>query len=480
MLFQDGVVLCAFSTSTTPIVSPLAGMTLNESRALLLQDEIRIALRELVALREGEFEFTLTSEPPTHFEGMDISRFVVAGGVDPQALMLELARELDTARKDSTSLLESAEELAKHIESEPSATSAPQLIERPDITVLLVDDEPKVLDVVGAELKRSGCCVIAAGSAAEALEQLKNLVDSETAAILVTDVAMPSSGGDSFQGGFEVVEKLKELTEGHGLAMLITESLSSEARARARKLGVRKVAFKPALTKLDDDEYVADLESFTKILVHELHELVEHADRSAAKPNVPELKDDLMFDFLKTMTEQLKNPNQNIARMVLRVGTKHCERTVLFTVKGPRAHAFAAIWKSVSTKSATEAVKGLAFELQNVYPFAEVVYSRSSASGSHEANALPSGFDRGRSTAYELLPILNNNEVVSVVFCDNPNSGGPIGNLAGLALFLTQAGMAMENAALHKKLRSVEDRYSLENQGPLTEEHIRFVRNRRS
>ena len=73
VLFQDGVVLCAFSTSTTPIVSPLAGMTLNESRALLLQDEIRIALRELVALREGQFEFTLTTEPPTHFEGMDIS-----------------------------------------------------------------------------------------------------------------------------------------------------------------------------------------------------------------------------------------------------------------------------------------------------------------------------------------------------------------------------------------------------------------------
>ena len=163
VLFQDGVVLCAFSTSTTPIVSPLAGMTLNESRALLLQDEIRIALRELVALREGQFEFTLTTEPPTHFEGMDISHFIVAGGVDPQALMLELARELDTARQDSTSLLESAEEIAKHIDSENNTANVPQCIERPDITVLLVDDEPKVLDIVGTELKRSGCRVIPAG-----------------------------------------------------------------------------------------------------------------------------------------------------------------------------------------------------------------------------------------------------------------------------------------------------------------------------
>ena len=480
VLFQDGVVLCAFSTSTTPIVSPLAGMTLNESRALLLQDEIRIALRELVALREGQFEFTLTTEPPTHFEGMDISRFIVAGGVDPQALMLELARELDTARKDGTSLLESAEEIAKHIDSENNTANVPQCIERPDITVLLVDDEPKVLDIVGTELKRSGCRVIPAGSAAEGLEQLKTLVDSEVAAVLVTDVAMPSSRGDSFEGGFEVVAKLEELTNGSGLTMLITESLSPEARARARKLGVRKVAFKPALTKLDDDEYVADLESFTKILVHELYELVAQADSSAAGPSAPVRNDELMFDFLKTMTEQLKNPNQSIARMVLRVGAQHCERTVLFTVKGPRAHAFAAFRKGSSTKAATETVKGLGFELQTVHPFAEVVYSRTGASGSYDANALPSGFDRGRAKVYELLPILNNNEVVSVVLCDNPNSGGPLGNFAGLALFLTQAGMAMENAALHKKLRTVEDRYSLENQGPLTQEHDRAVRDRQS
>ena len=478
VLFQDGIILCAFSTST-PIVSPLAGMTLNESRALLLQDEIRIALRELVALREGQFEFTLTSEPPTYFEGMDVSGFLVAGGVDPQTLILELARELDTARKDSTSLLEPAEEVTKYVERERKTERTPQLIEHPDITVLLVDDEPKVLDIVGTELKRSGCCVLTAGSAAEALERLGTLVASETPAVLVTDVAMPSSGGDSFEGGFEVVEKLKELTEGRGLAMVMTESLSSEARARARKLGVRKVAFKPALAKLDTDEYVADLESFTKMLAHELNELVAREDADSAEPKAPELNHDVILDFLKTMTDQLAKPKQGIARMVLRVGTKCCERTVLFIVKGPRARAFAAVRRGRPAKGATEEVKDLAFELQDVHPFAEVVYSRSRASGSHDAHPLPSGFDRGHAKVYELLPILSNHEVVSIVLCDNPNSGRPTGNLSGLALFLTQMGMAMENAALHKKLSSFEGEYSLENQGPLTQKHIPAIRDRK-
>ncbi len=479
-MFQDGVVLCAFSTSTTPIVSPLAGMTLNESRALLLQDEIRIALRELVALREGQFEFTLTTEPPTHFEGMDISHFIVTGGVDPQALMLELARELDTARQDSTSLLESAEEIAKHIDSENNTAKVPQCIERPDITVLLVDDEPKVLDIVGTELKRSGCRVIPAGSAAEGLEQLKTLVDSEVAAVLVTDVAMPSSGGDSFEGGFEVVAKLEELTDGSGLAMLITESLSPEARARARKLGVRKVAFKPALTKLDDDEYVADLESFTKILVHELYELVAQADSSAAGPQRSRSQRRAHVRFFEDHDGAAQEPESEHredgaprGRPTLRAyGAIHCKR--------PSSARFRGLPKRQLDQSRYRGCEGLGLRAANRHPFAEVVYSRTGASGSYDANALPSGFDRGRAKVYELLPILNNNEVVSVVLCDNPNSGGPLGNFAGLALFLTQAGMAMENAALHKKLRTVEDRYSLENQGPLTQKHNRAVRDRQS
>ena len=69
--------------------------------------------------------------------------------------------------------------------------------------------------------------------------------------------------------------------------MLITESLSSEARARARKLGVHKVAFKPALTKLDDDEYASDLESFTRIPVHELHSSWQVRTKARTSPALP-------------------------------------------------------------------------------------------------------------------------------------------------------------------------------------------------
>jgi CheY-like chemotaxis protein len=468
VLFRDGVVLCALSSSTTPILSPMAGRTLDESRALLLEDEVRIALRELVALREGRFEFVLSNEPPTHFEGMDVRKFLLTDGVDPQALMLELARELDNERKDSSSLLESPDGLDSPLAPEDEPVPSPPALTSRGVSVVLADDEPQVLEAVRAELEDAGCSVAAALGAQEAIELVGKLVQSRQAMVLVTDLAMPSSNGDSFEGGFEIIEHLKELNP-QIPAMVMTESLSPEARERARTLGVRKVAFKPALTKLDAAEYTADLRSLANVVRREIASLMVVAKHVDPTPPVPELNHDVMFNFLQTMTEQLTRPTNGIARMILRVGSKYCERVVLFLVKGPRAKGLAAIHRGQPTKLATETAREMVFDVQHVRPFAEVVYSHALTAQSHETSPLPL-FNAGSATEYVLLPLLHNREVLSILLCDNPNSGRPLGNLSGLALFLTQAGMAMENASLHQKLRSFETQFSVDNQGPLTQE----------
>jgi len=468
ILFKDGVVLFAFSSSTTPIVAPLAGRTLDESRALLLGDEIRVALRELVSLREGSFEFQMSRETPTHFEGMDVRKFLVTEGVDPQELMLELARELDNARNESSSLLESAKPAPKPRESPSPAALKPPLSEKA-VTILLVDDESQVLEIVGDELQRAGGTVETAESAGEAIERLGTLLSSDTSIALVTDVAMPSSSGDSFEGGFEIIARLKELRS-DATAMLMTESLSPAARERARKLGVRKVAFKPALTKLDADEYESDLRSFAGVLIHELDALLDGDGGGGGGVSVPDLNHDVIFDFLRTMTEQLNRPSNGIARMILRVGSKYCERVVLFLIKGQTAKGLAGLRLGRAAKQSTEHARTLSIDLQEFRPFAEVVYSRARVKVSYETESLPPGIDADRAREGLLLPLLHNHEVLSILLCDNPNTGEPLGNLSGLSLFLSQAGMAMENASLHRKLRSFENRFSLEDQGPLTQD----------
>jgi hypothetical protein len=122
-------------------------------------------------------------------------------------------------------------------------------------------------------------------------------------------------------------------------------------------------------------------------------------------------------------------------------------------------------------------VRAIAFELQHVQPFAEVVYSRSPVRVTEGREPVVSPLDPGRSREQALFPLLHNHEVLAVLYCDNPTTGAPLSKLTGLSLFLVQAGMALENASLHRKLHSMENRYSLEDQGPLTEELTPIVRN---
>lgn len=59
-------------------------------------------------------------------------------------------------------------------------------------TVLLVDDDEDVLDVIAGMLEDLGCNVIRASSGAEALELLES---NDQISILITDINMPGMDG---------------------------------------------------------------------------------------------------------------------------------------------------------------------------------------------------------------------------------------------------------------------------------------------
>jgi two-component system cell cycle response regulator CpdR len=59
-------------------------------------------------------------------------------------------------------------------------------------TVLVVDDDPAVLEVIAGMPEDLGCDVVTAASGLEALEQLGR---DERIAILITDINMPSMDG---------------------------------------------------------------------------------------------------------------------------------------------------------------------------------------------------------------------------------------------------------------------------------------------
>ncbi|MGH9390706.1 MAG: response regulator, partial [Vicinamibacteria bacterium] len=419
----------------------LAGKPLDPAGQAYLESQIRISLRELVALREGRFEFRLCQTLPVQWGGLDASCFLMGDGVDPQEILLGLAREIDEARRDTARLLETSDAHDAVVPGAASSDEGPPgdvSLAEAGLTVLVVDDEPLVVQIVSQELDDAGCVVESASGTEEACDLISILLSrASSSLVVVTDAGMPTSTGDGFDGGLEVIERLRSLGGLGGLpgttpVLLMAESLSEDARARARRLGVQKIAFKPTLTKLDPEEYGADLRSFARALRRELSDIaLVSRDRPASPPEEPNLNHEAIFDFLKTMTDQLAAPAHGITRMILRVASKYVERAVLFLVKDGRASGLAGAHHGRPTAEVVDEVRKIAFELQRVQPFAEVVYSRGPVRVTEGREPSVTALDPGRSREQALCPLLHNHEVLAILYCDNPTTGAPLSKLTG-------------------------------------------------
>ena len=72
-----------------------------------------------------------------------------------------------------------------------------------DITILLVDDEPDILEIVGYSLKKEGYTVVKAENGLEGLEKAKKHKPN----LIIMDVMMPA------MDGIEACEKIREIPE---------------------------------------------------------------------------------------------------------------------------------------------------------------------------------------------------------------------------------------------------------------------------
>jgi len=191
IVFDAGFVVCAFNPRTPPL-DPRAAALPPAKRDMLLKGRIEMALQELIRLRDGEFNFSLTDRTPTFVAGRDVAGELLSEGINAQALLLDLARGMDEDRRDSSAAL--AVSFAEPPPPEPpplpkkprpgaeptaapagptstmpitpamraaaTASAAPR--GAPPKTVLLVDDEDEVRRILGEHFGRGGYSVVEA------------------------------------------------------------------------------------------------------------------------------------------------------------------------------------------------------------------------------------------------------------------------------------------------------------------------------
>ncbi|MGH9319484.1 MAG: DUF4388 domain-containing protein [Vicinamibacteria bacterium] len=505
VMLKEGRVLFSYSWSTLASLEELVRHPEKVTTAII-REQIEAALRELGSLREGHFQFELADPTSDEFGGVRIQPFLLPDGLDAQELLLDLAVEIDNERREATSLLELAfqgeeplvEAATKAVPERatageadparprPSALPPPPLSPAPALeksptpplppavaprssaaprarpSIVVVDDEAPVREVVSEELVKKGYRVFTASSPATGASVVHDRAQAGEKVIVVVDLKMPTSSERSFFGGFELVRRVQRIHPGIP-ALLMTESLSEKAKLRAKELGIRRLIAKPTLSKIDADLYVEDLREFAAAIAEQLDKIQE--DRASegggngrVAPEPTPLADTARMDFLASMTRKLVEPggSTDVSRLVMQVAEHFLERGVLFVVKGDIARGLAAFGVGKSEVEGSETAQTLAVEITQSPSFIEVVRRGSAYRITSDLQSLePTLFARiGRGQAREatLMPLLYNRATVLLLFGDNAVSGRALGDLGGLELFMAQAGMALENKLLQRKL----------------------------
>jgi CheY-like chemotaxis protein len=523
IVFHDGYVVASF-TDATPPLDPRAQTLPVAKRDALLRNRIGLALEQLIRLREGHFSFSLTSDAPRMVGTRDITPETLSNGINAQELLIDLARGMDEDRRDSTAALEASfaeappgeqapppeagpeaalpaeaieaapiapvEDLPPEPsaaspappseESAPSAPVEPGPLETPAEelrTILLVDDEEDVRRVLAGHFTQGGYQVVEAEDPDVAVKKAHKLGKAHLSFILVTDLGMPTSGGTSFHGGFEVVKRLWKMNL-QPPVLLMTETLDSALQARARQMGVANFVFKPGLSKLDPEQFDADLRAFAgKILTDILPRLSEAATQAAAAPKrkavpaaaepapvVPAGPDEVSREFamLLKRLEALRRPQDatQISALVMKVSREFFERAILLVVKSDELRGLGGFGLAPREQSLHLLVRDVLIPLGEPSVFSRAVAGRKPFSGplpdEKWTRYLLGKVGRFKSGEGALLPLLTHRETIALLFGDNPDSGRPLGRLDGLVVFINQAGIALENAFLQRKVHALQ------------------------
>jgi len=532
IVFREGLVVASFTWDSLP-VDPRAASLPEAKRATLIRERISMALEHLIRLREGQFSFSLTEEIPTAIAGRDITGETLHEGINPQELLLDLARGIDEDRRDSSAALEAS--FAQPMEEEPIAdvpsddgddvvaafvrkarvspdppadeavfehtvplpvldlpvaaaeapppppvaepASPPAPPSPPARTILLVDDEDDVRGVLAGLFRMVGYEVVEADEPTAAVKEAQKLGKIPKDFLLITDLGMPTSGGASFHGGFEVVKRLGKMNL-HPPVLMMTESLSPALQARARQLGISSFVFKPSLSKLDGKQFEADLRAFASKLVQDVLPRLGRPERGPRKPQnaagppsgtapapvKPASMEDLSRDFsmLQRRLDELRGHGDatQISVLVMRVAREFFERGILFLVKNEDMRGLGGFGSAPKDENIGLLAREIVVSLAEPSVFRDVVSLRRPFVG-----VLPEGkwsrylvgkIGQFQSAEVALIPLLTHRETIAVLFGDNPETGRPVGRLDGLEVFINQAGVALENAFLQRKVETLE------------------------
>ncbi len=476
------------------------------------------ATRELMKTKRGEFNFKLNEEIPLDGIGMSPRELPLSSGVDPQ-LIVDMenggsSKGGGKAKLQSLSSLSGFPALGsltdkrdkvknktiqpgkkednkpnfRKVET-PSTVTEREVVEEltrdnkelasdtvkikpvPVQKLVIADDEALFRAELETFLTKHGYKVYAMDTTVDAIRKSKELSENKDEFVIITDLLMRSADGKSLLGGIDVLTKIRSIDESVPV-ILMTDHLDTRARHRAYELGVTNYLIKPDVSRIELDQVERDLEQFCEEVLFIVKRLFKESQRHIVKePNTSQQPVVVESDSasyrqikaIKKLVTELQNPNETseISLMVLRLAAEFLERGILFLVKKNIVFGLGGFGETGDDESINTKVKRIQIPRDEDSIFKQVIETMEMHQGKLKDTMwnrlIIEGLGRIVPKEVVLMPLISRRKVVALLYGDNAGTGVPIGNLEGLEIFMSQAGIAMENTLLQRQLNKRKD-----------------------
>jgi ActR/RegA family two-component response regulator len=401
----------------------------------VVRDEIRSTLRHLILLQEGEFRFDLDSNA-----GPAPEEIRLQDGLAPDSILEGLASPQPFAA----------------VERWNAGSEPPR---RPSSRLLLVTDRTGLRGILRDELTRRGFEVIEASGTGAAMDEARSMLGRGETFALLCDLILPDGRDHPGRGGLDLVREMRNLFP--DLQAVIFGELRESGPALATG-SVGALAFLP-LPETSGAATPADRAALSRFcaIARATLRWGEDTASAAGHGGAEAIRVADSLSLLRGLICEMQNEGESeIPLLILRLAAEHFERGVLFSIGEAGACCTGAFGPDTSGSGGLEArVRGVVLELPESSALHDVVRRGRAAIGRIEAIPAnqPLVETLGAPIAEEaaILPVTSGREVVGVLYGDNAASRRPIGDLQGLEIFLSQAGIALQNALLKRRIASI-------------------------
>jgi CheY-like chemotaxis protein len=448
----------------------------------VVREQIENVVFTLFAWQDGSFEFVVQE----HIETVDGTRldplqFMLDQGLNPQFLAMEGTRILDEKRHAAEMGYVSEGEgdpdnfdtdLEFDLVDKPHSSPVSHHPPPPKMPLVIVDDDGPTLQAISDGMRQQGYEVHSLTRSEDTLIKVDTLFRGGEHPIVLVDLIMPKMDGSGVLGGVELLELLhNNFKDLHIIVM--TDYRHADAETKVRDMEFAFI-MKPRRAELGDASCVQNF----------LGNLSEEINRSGAAGESSDvfeqfnLGDELRgemgddedvpvstesesgsgMSLLRGMLEELNNPDLQggVLLLALRFASEFLNRAVIFSVSDNVVSGAGQFGISGGVVSGDDKVRAIHFPVGATSMFCEPVRTGQAVTFvPHPTpidNHIFEQFGGGIPEEVFIGPLLSRSRVIGFLYGDNLPDKKPVGDVESLAIFLSQAGLAMEKSMLEKQL----------------------------